>query len=252
MKRVGARSSGFVCSPRANIARNFLAPAKLPEEKKKKAFLGELSCVFVSRGGRPGVPSGLVRLSLPRQVGSVAPGRVCWEDAAYAPSGQPEPFPSCLAIPRKKTRSVLTTSWGGFSSAFCVRKLVVVKQSSGRGAASPQAAGVVGKSSGVLTEELLRVDMPSANQLTSLTCTAYKKRAYFTGNRAADRNKHGVVGLRVVFSPPILAALSCQLKQQGLKSWLWLRPSRRLPLKTLFSLCMPEVALNAVKVEFLF
>lgn len=38
MKRVGARSSGFVCSPRANIARNFLAPAKLPEGKKKKSF----------------------------------------------------------------------------------------------------------------------------------------------------------------------------------------------------------------------
>ena len=128
MKRVGARSSGsvFVCSPRANIARNFLAPAKLPE---KKASLGELTCVFVSCGDQPGVPSGHKRLS-PRQVGGVVPGWGCWGDAAYAPSGQPEPLPSCLEIPRKKTRSVLTRSQGGFCSALCVRKLVV-QQSSG-------------------------------------------------------------------------------------------------------------------------
>jgi len=36
VKGVGARSSGsvFICSPQVSIARNFLAPAKLPGEKE--------------------------------------------------------------------------------------------------------------------------------------------------------------------------------------------------------------------------
>lgn len=78
----------------------------------------------------------------------------CWGDAVCSPLGQPEPLPSSLEIPRKKTRLVLTSSRGGFCSALlhCCKPVFWVRSSWARG-----------ESNGVLAEELLNTDRPFCN-----------------------------------------------------------------------------------------
>lgn len=82
-----------------------------------------------------------------------------WGNAMHVPLGQPEPLPSCLEIPRKKTRSVLTSSQGALAQPLCQEAGCCKTPSSGWGAPS---SWVGGESNGVLTGE----DVP----LAKLSC----------------------------------------------------------------------------------